>query len=249
MRVLTTLAIATASTLGTTALAQYGPVAITGTVLENTLVGGRFQTAVPGERVRMTFRTLPGGFNPFWGPTGRFVNIDEPSFEMYVGEGANERVCYSAANNNAILFVNAGYVTDVVHQDEMEFFQMAMDSSLYRVYFKVSDYDDSVWTSPLIGELPHITPSAPFDFKRWEVTDLFNPNMSSSAPKLTIDFDGSITVPCRGDFNADGAVSVQDIFDFLSAYFASATSADVNGDLMVTVQDIFDFLSFYFRGC
>jgi len=42
---------------------------------------------------------------------------------------------------------------------------------------------------------------------------------------------------------------VQDIFDFLTAYFASSALADVNGSGAVTLQDIFDFLAFYFGGC
>lgn len=55
--------------------------------------------------------------------------------------------------------------------------------------------------------------------------------------------------PCPADFNDDGAVSVQDIFDFLSAYFGNGPGSDFNGDGGVSVQDIFDFLSAYFTGC
>jgi len=55
--------------------------------------------------------------------------------------------------------------------------------------------------------------------------------------------------PCRADFNGVGGVTVQDIFDFLGAYFANLPSADFNGVGGVTVQDIFDFLSAYFTGC
>lgn len=54
---------------------------------------------------------------------------------------------------------------------------------------------------------------------------------------------------CIGDFNGSGGVTVQDIFDFLSAYFSGSAAADVNGSGGVTVQDIFDFLSAYFSGC
>jgi len=54
---------------------------------------------------------------------------------------------------------------------------------------------------------------------------------------------------CIGDFNQSGTITVQDIFDFLSAYFSSSPSADVNQSGAVTVQDIFDFLSGYFAGC
>lgn len=59
------------------------------------------------------------------------------------------------------------------------------------------------------------------------------------------------TVPsgCVGDFNGVGGVTVQDIFDFLIAYFAGLPAADVNRAGGVTVQDIFDFLVSYFAGC
>ena len=51
------------------------------------------------------------------------------------------------------------------------------------------------------------------------------------------------------DFNSSGAVTVQDIFDFLSAWFARSPRADFNGSGTVTVQDIFDFLAAWFAGC
>jgi hypothetical protein len=54
---------------------------------------------------------------------------------------------------------------------------------------------------------------------------------------------------CRPDYNTDGVVTVQDIFDFLNGWFVSAPSADYNTDGVVTVQDIFDFLNGWFAGC
>jgi hypothetical protein len=42
---------------------------------------------------------------------------------------------------------------------------------------------------------------------------------------------------------------VQDIFDFLAAYFSSAPAADFNRVGGITVQDIFDFLTAYFTAC
>ncbi len=54
---------------------------------------------------------------------------------------------------------------------------------------------------------------------------------------------------CPADFNNSGSVTVQDIFDFLAAYFAGDPSADFNNSGSVTVQDIFDFLAAYFAGC
>ena len=65
---------------------------------------------------------------------------------------------------------------------------------------------------------------------------------------------GSIVAPfqlsgCIADFNCSGSVTVQDIFDFLAAWFAGSPAANVNGVAGVTVQDIFDFLSAWFFGC
>ena len=54
---------------------------------------------------------------------------------------------------------------------------------------------------------------------------------------------------CRADFNGSGTVTVQDIFDFLAAWFANSPTADFNGSGSVTVQDIFAFLAAWFAGC
>jgi hypothetical protein len=54
---------------------------------------------------------------------------------------------------------------------------------------------------------------------------------------------------CAADFNRSGVVSVQDIFDFLAAYFAGDLRADFNGSGANSVQDIFDFLAAYFVNC
>ncbi|MFN7021096.1 MAG: GC-type dockerin domain-anchored protein [Phycisphaerales bacterium] len=55
---------------------------------------------------------------------------------------------------------------------------------------------------------------------------------------------------CPADFNnSGGAPTVQDIFDFLAAYFNNGPGADFNGSCVVSVQDIFDFLAAYFAGC
>lgn len=62
---------------------------------------------------------------------------------------------------------------------------------------------------------------------------------------------------CRADFNRNGLIEVQDIFDFLSAWFYPCTqaqplpspcrqSADVNDSGSVDIQDVFDFLSYWF---
>jgi hypothetical protein len=52
---------------------------------------------------------------------------------------------------------------------------------------------------------------------------------------------------CEGDFNRDGAVGVQDLFDFLGGYFSGQADTNLSG--ATTVQDIFDFLTAWFAGC
>jgi hypothetical protein len=54
---------------------------------------------------------------------------------------------------------------------------------------------------------------------------------------------------CAADFNCSGGLTVQDIFDFLSAWFSGSPAADYNGVGGLSVQDIFDFLSGWFAGC
>jgi hypothetical protein len=53
---------------------------------------------------------------------------------------------------------------------------------------------------------------------------------------------------CIADFNTSGGVTVQDIFDFLTAWFANDPRADISGG-GVGAQDIFDYLSLWFTGC
>jgi hypothetical protein len=63
---------------------------------------------------------------------------------------------------------------------------------------------------------------------------------------------GSTTTPCcYPDFNKNGSLQVQDIFDFLNAWFAGSQYAKVGGDGVsgtLAVADIFDFLNAWFAG-
>ena len=54
---------------------------------------------------------------------------------------------------------------------------------------------------------------------------------------------------CAADFDCSGVVTLQDLFDFLAAYFAQDPRADVNGANGVTIQDVFDYLVAYFARC
>ncbi|MCC6320701.1 MAG: multicopper oxidase domain-containing protein [Phycisphaerales bacterium] len=66
---------------------------------------------------------------------------------------------------------------------------------------------------------------------------------------MAVSQTANITVFCSADFNFSGFVTVQDLFDFLTAYFAGLPSADINENDLVSVQDIFDFLTLYFGPC
>ncbi len=71
-------------------------------------------------------------------------------------------------------------------------------------------------------------------------------------PGIEVDFDNvrlDATPICLADFNTSGGLSVQDLFDFLGAYFAGDPRADISGAGGISVQDIFDFLGLYFSGC
>lgn len=50
----------------------------------------------------------------------------------------------------------------------------------------------------------------------------------------------------QSDWNGDGVVAVQDVFDLLADYFAGRGDYNLNG--ATSVQDIFDFLEDYFGG-
>lgn len=54
---------------------------------------------------------------------------------------------------------------------------------------------------------------------------------------------------CPANFNGVGDAGVQDVFDFLTAWFSSQPEADINFDSTIGVQDIFDFLSHWFAAC
>ncbi len=78
--------------------------------------------------------------------------------------------------------------------------------------------------------------------------DCAGANQSFAGVGTTCNAPGSTAPCCRANFNQVGGLSVQDIFDFLSAYFAGSAQADFNGGGL-SVQDIFDFLAQYFAGC
>jgi hypothetical protein len=55
--------------------------------------------------------------------------------------------------------------------------------------------------------------------------------------------------PHGPDFNGVGGLTVQDVFDYLNAWFAGSPAADFNSSGTLEVQDIFDFLNAWLGGC
>lgn len=54
---------------------------------------------------------------------------------------------------------------------------------------------------------------------------------------------------CPADFDNSGSVTLQDLFDFLGAWFALDSAADFNAQNGVTLQDLFDYLGAFFEPC
>ena len=84
--------------------------------------------------------------------------------------------------------------------------------------------------------------------KNMNTTDGAGGTNAASVTQQDIDAERLI-IPCPADFNGVGGVTVQDIFDFLGAWFAALPAADFNHVNGITVQDIFDYLSAWFAGC
>jgi len=80
---------------------------------------------------------------------------------------------------------------------------------------------------------------------------LFVPAVAGSGDPATVRVAG-LPVPaaaCRADFDGVSGVTIQDLFEFLIAYFSGDARADFNGANGIGVQDVFDYLSEWFRGC
>ena len=54
---------------------------------------------------------------------------------------------------------------------------------------------------------------------------------------------------CPADFDCSGTLNVQDIMEFLSAWFADDPRADFDGFGGLTITDVRSFIYAWFRGC
>lgn len=72
--------------------------------------------------------------------------------------------------------------------------------------------------------------------------------VASLCSGIAVSTTATVDVNCTADFNNDNLITVQDIFNYLNAWFANDPRADINGGGL-SVQDIFDFLNLWFVGC
>lgn len=79
------------------------------------------------------------------------------------------------------------------------------------------------------------------------------PDSCDLATGLSTDHNGNAVLDscegCIGDFNGDTVLSLQDLFDFLVAYFLVDPRADFNRVGGVSVEDVFAYLRAYFTPC
>jgi hypothetical protein len=54
---------------------------------------------------------------------------------------------------------------------------------------------------------------------------------------------------CPANFNQTNGVEIQDLFDFLTAWFAHSMSADFNHDNTLSTSDVWAFTSAWYAGC
>lgn len=54
---------------------------------------------------------------------------------------------------------------------------------------------------------------------------------------------------CPADLTHDRIVTIEDVFEYLRAYFGQQPDADFNGDGVMTLEDLLTFLAAWFEGC
>jgi hypothetical protein len=188
----------------------------------------------------------PAGVNPF----GITINADNVSpSSTAVDTAATDPIIHGPAGTVAQMNYHNGATITI---------STAQNASVRAAIWTTSTHTNSnvmvAYASYGSGRVVACGDSSPFDDGTGDPNDTLFNGWSGEAGgdhgKLAI--NASVWLdnpPCPADFNGDHVASVQDIFDFLAAWFASDPRADFNGVGGVTVQDIFDFLAAWFAGC
>ncbi|MGH8860185.1 MAG: S8 family serine peptidase, partial [Jatrophihabitantaceae bacterium] len=106
----------------------------------------------------------------------------------------------------------------------------------------------------LFGAVPSASPAQVRTAMEQTAVDLGDPGRDDNFGYGLVQANAAIQyllthLGCRGDFDQSGAVSVQDLFDYLAYWFPGNPRADFDGVGGVTQQDLFDFLAAWFAGC
>jgi hypothetical protein len=76
------------------------------------------------------------------------------------------------------------------------------------------------------------------------------PNRRFAGVGIACNAVGAANEPCcRADFDQNLSLTIQDVFAFLSAWFAGDPLADIGLVGSNTIQDVFDYLAAWFSGC
>lgn len=81
------------------------------------------------------------------------------------------------------------------------------------------------------------------------VTGIGESQYGGLASCLNVEAFRSWVEGCRADFNRSGAVTAEDLFDFVESWSIHSESADLNRDVAVTFEDMLLFIRAYLVGC
>lgn len=102
---------------------------------------------------------------------------------------------------------------------------------------------DTTWRD-LMGELPHDCATVVKQIGLLTATDVTAVVLAATPS------DDSVTPGCRprADMNNDRDITVEDLLEFLTAYFSGAKIADRDGSQSLNEMDIYKYLDNYFSG-
>ncbi len=248
-------------------------------ILNNALYFSDFRTTALGGRAIMRAAYTPATVaigaadlnvfvtnqTSFTGPSGPFTL---PLGQSCVSDGASIYMHdSSAANVQAVYRLTDGNASDTINADS-EIVQVWSELNLPAGEVMANSFDIDVGLRRLLitsnGSTPASQGSVPASELILAIDTDSNGLYSQAETKILIKGANGVALwppntnprtarlygwPCPADFNLSGSVTVNDIFDFLAAWFSGDIRTDVNGLGGVSVQDIFDFLSSWFAGC